>query len=246
MNKNRNSTTDEKEQQHIKDNKEEEGQLEFADHSSSASYLSSKNSSTHCIENNDDAKNTLEMEPTLSNKDYSKEQLIQRKANSLGLLSHRWARNFIERGFMNEHLPRKFYYEISRPVTRDTSRSTNKKPQTQEDNGIFSHIQNRSAKVSLNQTSKEKKQKLKQLENVYGRKQSEITCNNARASTHRSNTNKTSASRPATRQNLSRKDKSRGHGESKKHSTPVRHWQIKGEKWQVGDTFEALNRLTIN
>ncbi len=48
-------------------------------------------------------------------------EAIRRKADSLGLLSHKWAKNFIERGFMNGAIPRKLYYNYSRQSTTDTT-----------------------------------------------------------------------------------------------------------------------------
>lgn len=53
-----------------------------------------------------------------------KEEAVRRKADSLGLLSHKWAKNFIERGFMNGCLPKKMYYDYSRPATRGNSTSS--------------------------------------------------------------------------------------------------------------------------
>ena len=60
-----------------------------------------------------------------------KDEIIKRKANSLGLLSHKWAKNFIERGFMNGCLPRKLYYDYSRPGTKEVSRKTEKTEESQ-------------------------------------------------------------------------------------------------------------------
>ena len=60
-----------------------------------------------------------------------KDEIIKRKANSLGLLSHKWAKNFIERGFMNGCLPRKLYYDYSRPGTKEVSRKTEKTEERQ-------------------------------------------------------------------------------------------------------------------
>ena len=68
-------------------------------------------------------KSLLNFSLTDVSSDRVREEVVRRKADSLGLLSHKWAKNFIERGFMNGSLPRKMYYDCSCPATRGKSTS---------------------------------------------------------------------------------------------------------------------------
>lgn len=77
-----------------------------------------------------------------------KEEAIKRKANSLGLISHKWAKGFIERGFIDGQLPRKIYYEYSRQSTRETKRANS--------------VQKNGSKLSTKQN-----EKLKELKELY-------------------------------------------------------------------------------
>ena len=116
-----------------------------------------------------------------------KEVAIRRKADSLGLLSRKWAKNFIERGFMNGSLPRKVYYDYSsRQATRETKRIDNQR--------VLS-------------TAK-RKEKMQELRDVYSTRNNSRTCSrkSARRETGTATTSTTSnrhtnrsQTRPSTR-----------------------------------------------
>lgn len=77
---------------------------------------------------------TTPMDPLLDNVD--KEEVLKRKADSLGLLSHKWAKSFLERGFLNGQLPRSVYYRVSRPSTRDEQRPGTTRPKPASDDKL--------------------------------------------------------------------------------------------------------------
>ena len=116
-----------------------------------------------------------------------KEVAIRRKADSLGLMSHKWAKNFIERGFMNGALPRKVFYDYSRQPTRDASRG----------NSTHHH-----QKVSVKQ-----KEKMQELREVYVTKKNNQR-NDSETSISRNRSKMTSARshhlRPASKSNAQR------------------------------------------
>ena len=80
-----------------------------------------------------------------------KDEMLRRKADSLGLLSHKWAKSFLERGFMTGHLPHQLYHNLSRPTTKESTRLGD----TQADN-------------TRQDTSR--KAKMERLQSVYGKK----------------------------------------------------------------------------
>ena len=60
------------------------------------------------------------VDPLIDN--LGKEEMLRRKADSLGLLSHKWAKSFLERGFMTGYLPHQLYHNLSRPTTKESTR----------------------------------------------------------------------------------------------------------------------------
>lgn len=82
-----------------------------------------------------------------------KEEILRRKADSLGLLSHKWAKSFLERGFMNGCLPHNLYQNMSRPTSMEQSR--------QQD----------SDRRGTENLSGSRRQKMERLESVYGGRQ---------------------------------------------------------------------------
>lgn len=217
---------------------------------SSSSFLSSSSS----IETDNNSKNIKQEScwPTFcavtDNNNLEKEEIIRRKANSLGLLSHKWAKNFIERGFMNGHLPRKLYYDISRPATRhNTSKDHVQQTEAKTDrknSGQPAKTQRSKTVNSSRARSNETKMKLQELETVYGTKQKRQLSTATKTD---------SSTRTLTQKGVERKPSlvhcrpSTHHEENfkTKQSSTVRHWHVKGEKWQVRNNFEVLNRLTI-
>ena len=145
----------------------------------------------------------------------AKDEVIRRKANSLGLLSHKWAKNFVERGFMNGYLPRKLYYDYSRPVTRDNARDKESEQNTitKDDNvssrttkhsgglaqtdshtdrtGAQSHTRAQSRTGARSRTGAQSRtDKLHQLETVYGSRRHHVSSSAATAKSNKINSSK--------------------------------------------------------
>lgn len=140
-----------------------------------------------------------------------KDELIRRKANSLGLLSHKWAKNFVERGFMNGYLPRKLYYDYSRPVTRDNARDEESQQSTiiiTKDNNVSSRTTKHSGGLAQTDSHTDRtgvqsrtgaksrtgaqshSDKLHQLETVYGSKRHRVSSSAATTKSNRIDSNK--------------------------------------------------------
>lgn len=174
-------------------NSEEEGKEEDPTAEESNSALSSAPcSQSHLLEDTPPSHTQPEratwpsfpattLDPLFDN--LGKEEILRRKADSLGLLSHKWARSFLERGFMNGSLPHRLYQTLSRPATREENRQAGPE----------------SPRTESRLTSR--KQKMERLESVYGQKFQRQTS----AKTPRHNLNSsvtattTSPSRPPTR-----------------------------------------------
>ena len=90
-----------------------------------------------------------------------KEEVIRRKADSLGLLSHKWAKNFIERGFMTGSIPRKLYYDYSRQ--QSTAETATKTKTITRATTTLTTTRNRVQQQSLLTKQNEKLQELREL-----------------------------------------------------------------------------------
>lgn len=181
----------------------------------SGSYLSS--SSSNLVEDQTKEQETTKHDsswPTFLAVDsndgsIAKDEVIRRKANSLGLLSHKWAKNFVERGFMNGYLPRKLYYDYSRPVTRDNARDEESEQNTiTKDNNVSSRTAKHSSGLAQTDShtdrtgaqsrtgarsrtgAQSRTDKLHQLETVYGSKRHCVSSSAATGKPNKINSNK--------------------------------------------------------
>ena len=136
---------------------EDEGEDATVACSNSSSLLSILSSKSGCDDNEPSQNDQWPKFITVDNSTVTqKEEVIRRKADSLGLLSHKWAKNFIERGFMNGSLPHKLFYDCSRPATSGT------------------------VKPSMHKSSPRRKEKMEELKGIYGSKKNK---NNMRSRT---------------------------------------------------------------
>jgi hypothetical protein len=171
----------------------------------------------------------------------SKDEVIRRKADSLGLLSHKWAKNFIERGFLNGHLPRKVYYDFSNQKV--VKGNDDIRPSTQ----CGSNPKDKTLKSA---------DKLEKLENVYGKRNASASSKRKdnsegfkRTSTGNNNRGKTSSSCSSRNDNRLMKsscNKTSGHnGYIGRRRTPNNithnHWGlVRGEVWS------AMNETVVS
>lgn len=125
-----------------------------------------------------------------------KEEILRRKADSLGLLSHKWAKSFLERGFMNGSLPHTFYHNLSRPISREQNRQASSDNRGTENSST---------------TRRERNKKMERLESVYGgrqqrnkssRKQHSDDSHSMKDNLNSSGITSTPSSRPPTRRDM--------------------------------------------
>ena len=110
-----------------------------------------------------------------------KGEILRRKADSLGLLSHKWAKSFLERGFMRGCLSHQLYNHLSRPATRDSTRPNDKTDSQNVQPRPLSRGQANGRTVDhevatggggTDRLTTSRKQKMEMLESVYGGKKS--------------------------------------------------------------------------
>lgn len=163
-----------------------------------------------------------------------KDIVIRRAADSLGLHSHKWAKDFIERGFLNGRVSRKLYYNYSRPSTRgsdgsDTTDTKTSHKEKKEDIAI-------SASTAKGEKKKAEStaEKLQKLESVY---MNTTTSSILKTRTGTSATSKRKIksncghSRPQTQSNTYKPLYDEGMKERMRSN--MQKWTLKGEKWQT-------------
>lgn len=165
-----------------------------------------------------------------------KDMVIRRTADSLGLHSHKWAKDFIERGFLNGRIPRNIYYHYSRPGTRCGSGSS--------DVSAIEKSKETKPKTERAVTTKGERnkadaitEKLQKLESVYysGSTRRTLGAGGGMNSACKRKIIKGSVSRPQTQANVhkSRRQYCEGGGEERERKrSGIAKWAVMGEKWQ--------------
>ncbi|XP_019849785.1 PREDICTED: uncharacterized protein LOC109580739 [Amphimedon queenslandica] len=169
-----------------------------------------------------------------------KDIVIRRTADSLGLHSHKWAKDFMERGFLNGRISRNIYYHYSRPGTREGTREgsassdvsaieKNKEMKPRTERAVTTRGERNKADTIT--------EKLQKLESVYfsGSCRRPPGAGGGMNSACKRKIIKGSVSRPQTQANVhkSRRQYHEGGGEEReKKRSGMAKWAVTGERWQ--------------
>ena len=176
-----------------------------------------------------------------------KDIVIRRTADSLGLHSHKWAKDFIERGFLNGRVSRNVYYHFSRPGTRGGPGSTDvsaidksKEVKPKTERAVTTRGErNRTDAIT---------EKLQKLESVYfsGSYKRPLGASVGINSACKRKIIKGSVSRPQTQANTHKPKKQhqeRGE-ERERRRSGIAKWTLTGEKWQAPNNISPIKLLT--